>query len=186
MYFNFGPETICYRHKDWGNLAFGICVVTNAGNFDPTCGGHLILWECGLVIEFPPGSSIMVPSAVISHSNIPIQPSETQYSFTQYAASGLFRWVEHGFQKEGRYNRDLSAEEQSAGQVHREKHKDLGLSLFSTMNELCGLPQKWRLLASNTYFNEHVCVRNKDITHGVPESQHRYDSRCLHATQRYD
>jgi hypothetical protein len=142
MSFNFGPETCCYRHKDWGNLAFGICVITNTGNFDPTRGGHLILWKCGLIIEFPPGSSIMVPSTVISHSNIPIQPSETHYSFTQYAAGGLFRWVEHGFQKEGRYNRDLSAEEQAEEQFHREKCKDFGLLLFSTLNELCHLPHK--------------------------------------------
>lgn len=142
MSFNFGPATWCYRHRDWGNLAFGVCIITSAGKFDSTRGGHLILWECGLVIEFPAGASIIIPSAVISHSNLPIQPQETRYSFTQYAAGGLFRWVERGFQKEGSYTKGLSAAERAAEQVRRATRKDFGLSLFSTMNELQGLAEK--------------------------------------------
>ena len=138
MSINFGLATWCYQHKDWGNLPFGVCIITSAGKIDSTCGSHLILWECGLVIEFPAGASIIIPSAVISHSNLPIQPHETRYSFTQYAASGLFRWVEHGFQKEGSYTKGLSAAEQ----VRRAACKDFGLSLFSTMNELQGLAEK--------------------------------------------
>jgi hypothetical protein len=79
MSFNFGLATWCYRHKDWENLAFWVCIITSAGKFDSTCGGHLILWECGLVIEFPAGALIIIPLAVISHSNLPIQPHETRY-----------------------------------------------------------------------------------------------------------
>ena len=142
MSFNFGPATCCYRHKDWGNLAFGVCVITCAGKFDPTRGGHLILWECGLVIEFPPGASIIIPSAVVSHSNAAIQPHETRYSFTQYAAGGLFRWVEHGFQNEASYAQGSSAAELAAEKVRREKRKNFGLSLFSTMDELRALDKK--------------------------------------------
>jgi hypothetical protein len=142
MSFNFGPTTWCYRHTDWGNLAYGVCVITSAGNFDSARGGHLILWECGLVIEFPPGASIIIPSAVISHSNVPIQPHETRYSFTQYAAGGLFRWVEHGFRKEGSYATGLSADERSAENVRREGRKNFGLSLFSTMDELIALARR--------------------------------------------
>jgi hypothetical protein len=82
--------------------------------------------------------SIIIPSAVISHSNLPIQPHETRYSITQYAAGGLFRWVEHGFQKEGSYAMgwSRSAAERAAEEAHRLARKDFGLSLFSTMDEL--------------------------------------------------
>ena len=142
MSFNFGPATWCYRHKDWGNLAFGVCVITSAGKFDSTLGGHLILWECGLVIEFPPGASIIIPSAVVGHSNVIIQPHETRYSFTQYAAGGLFRWVEHGFQKEDSYTKGLSAAEHAVEDARREARKHFGLSLFSTMDELCARDKK--------------------------------------------
>ncbi|KAF8220097.1 hypothetical protein L208DRAFT_1335778, partial [Tricholoma matsutake] len=140
--FNFGPATWCYRHTDWGNLAFRVCIITNVGKFDSMRGGHLILWECGIVIEFPPGTSIIIPSAVISHSNLPIQPHEIRYSFMQYAAGGLFRWVEHGFQKEESYANGSLAAERAAEEVCRAAHKDFGLSLFSMMDELHAMAQQ--------------------------------------------
>ncbi len=53
--FNFGPRTCSLRHRDFANLPFGWCSITSLGDFDPTKGGHLVLWELGLIIEFPPG-----------------------------------------------------------------------------------------------------------------------------------
>ncbi|KAF8224204.1 hypothetical protein L208DRAFT_1312954, partial [Tricholoma matsutake] len=140
--FNFSPATWCYQHMDWGNLTFGVCIITNVGKFGSTCGSHLILWECGIVIKFPPGTSIIIPSAVISHSNLPTQPHKIQYSFIQYAASGLFQWVEHGFQKEESYTNGSSTAKCVAEEVHRAACKDFGLSLFSTMDELPAMAQQ--------------------------------------------
>ncbi|KAJ7576807.1 hypothetical protein C8J56DRAFT_371364 [Mycena floridula] len=94
--FNLGPRTCCLRHKDFLNLEEGYCLVTNIANNDPTLGGHMVLWDLGLVIEFPPGSSIFLLSAAIEHSNLPIQEGETRCSVVQYSAGGLFRWVENG------------------------------------------------------------------------------------------
>jgi len=71
--------------------------------------------------------------------NLPIQPHETQYSFTQYVASGLFRWVEHGFQKEGSYLEGLAPAEYAAEKACKAARKGFGLSLFSTMDELRSL-----------------------------------------------
>lgn len=96
--YNLGPQTVCERHFDFANLAFGWCAVAAIGRFNSEKGGHLILWELGLVIEFPAGSTIFLPSAVVSHSNVPISQHETRCSFTQYAAGALFQWVESGFQ----------------------------------------------------------------------------------------
>ena len=62
--FNFGPQTCALRHRDFVNLPFGWCAVTALGDFDPTKGGHLVLWELDLVIEFPlgpPSSSPLLP-----------------------------------------------------------------------------------------------------------------------------
>ncbi|KAJ7023089.1 hypothetical protein C8F04DRAFT_1271727 [Mycena alexandri] len=80
--FNLGPRTCCLGHRDHGNLAFGWCAITALGNYDYTKGGHLILWDCKLILEFPPGTTILIPSATIFHSNIPIGPGERRYSFT--------------------------------------------------------------------------------------------------------
>ena len=52
--FNFGPQTVCHRHRDHANLPFGWCAITALGNYDYKKGSHLVLWDLGLVIEFPP------------------------------------------------------------------------------------------------------------------------------------
>lgn len=70
--------------------------VTALSSFDYTCGGHLALDELKLVLEVPSGMTILIPSAVIKHSNTPIQSGEERYSMAQYAAGGLFCWVAYG------------------------------------------------------------------------------------------
>ena len=98
--FNFGPRTVTYLHTDTGNKANGLCAITSMGQFDPKQGGHLILKQLRLVIEFPPRSTILIPSATVTHGNTPILATETRMSVTQYASGGLFRWVRYGFQTE--------------------------------------------------------------------------------------
>ena len=125
--YNFRPRMVCFLHKDSGNLAYGMCTVTALGDFDPKKGGYLVLWECSLAIEFPPGSTILIPSATISHANTAIGTDERRYSFTQYTAGALFRWVENGCKPQ---NQGQSAE---AVQMH--PHRWLwGLSLFPNVD----------------------------------------------------
>jgi hypothetical protein len=83
---NFGPRTCCFGHTNFSNLPVGICSILAAGKYNTKEGGHLVLWECGLVIEFPSGSTILIPSAVITHSNVPVLKKSTHYSVTQYMA----------------------------------------------------------------------------------------------------
>ena len=126
--YNFGPRTVCFKHKDFANLPFGLCAVTAFGDFDPKEGGHLILWECKL--EFPPGSTILLPLAVIAHSNVPIQRGEKRYSFAQYTAGGLFRWVEQGFQPSAAFYASLSPMELKAELEQDKQRWKFGLSLL--------------------------------------------------------
>ncbi|KAI9061264.1 hypothetical protein FKP32DRAFT_1533454, partial [Trametes sanguinea] len=95
--FNLGPSTISRPHTDHLNLPWGWCAITAVGTFDPTRGGHIILHQLRMIIEFPAGSTILIPSAILRHSNTPIAAGERRYSFTQYSAGGLFRWVACGF-----------------------------------------------------------------------------------------
>lgn len=92
---NLGPQTVCMPHRDSKNLAFGICCISALGTFDPTQGGHLVLEELEIVVEFPPGSTVLIPSTVVTHSNTGIQAGEKRYSFTQYASGSLFAYVEN-------------------------------------------------------------------------------------------
>ena len=134
--FNFGPQTVCYKHRDHSNLPFGWCGVTALGNYNYKLGGHMVLWDLGLVIEFPPGSTIFLPSASLEHSNATIQKDERRYSFTQFTSGGTFRWVDYGFQKADDYFAGLSEVEQMAAKLEGRDRLEFGLSLFSTMDEL--------------------------------------------------
>lgn len=136
--FNFGPNTACFKHRDSANLPFGWCGITSLGSFDPTRGGHLVLWDCRLVVEFPPGSTALVPSAAIAHSNTSISPSagEKRYSFTQYTSGGIFRWVDQGFQKTEVYRGGLTEEGLSDELTSLSTQLETGLKLFSTLEEL--------------------------------------------------
>lgn len=134
--FNLGPFTVCFDHTDSGNLPFGWCAITALGNFDFKRGGHLVLWDLHLVIEFPPGSTILIPSASLRHGNTSIQTGETRYLFTQYTAGGLFRWVEQGFQKTSEWYKGLSKEERSAEGKRGEERWAKGLGLFSKLSSL--------------------------------------------------
>ena len=90
-------NTVTLEHTDDANYWAGICPIHSGGNYNPKLGGHIVLFSLKLVIEFPPGSSMLVPSSILPHGNTPIQPGETRVSFTQYCAGGLLRWVEYGF-----------------------------------------------------------------------------------------
>ncbi|KJA15174.1 hypothetical protein HYPSUDRAFT_149526, partial [Hypholoma sublateritium FD-334 SS-4] len=134
--FNFGPKAFSKVHRDYANLPYGWCSVTALGDFDPTKGGHLVLWELQLVIEFPPGSTVLLPSAAISHFNTPIRRGESRSSFTQYTAGGLFRWVAHGHQKASLYLKDKTPKELRQIAEENKARCQLGLSLFSTLTDI--------------------------------------------------
>ncbi|KAF7367672.1 hypothetical protein MSAN_00830900 [Mycena sanguinolenta] len=105
--FNFGPSVCTFKHRDVCNLPFGWCAIQALGSFDATAGGHLVLWDAKVVVEFPAGAVILLPSATVAHSNVPVADGEERISFTQFTPGGLFRWVDYG----GRTEAQLAAED---------------------------------------------------------------------------
>jgi hypothetical protein len=117
------------------NVPFGWCAVQALGPFDSTQGGHLILWDLKLVIEFPSGATILIPSATISHSNVPVQQGDERASFTQFTAGGLIRYVDNGFRTE----KELAAEDPEEYEriwKLKDTRWQMGLGLLSTVDEL--------------------------------------------------
>ncbi|KAF8177435.1 hypothetical protein BJ912DRAFT_856921 [Pholiota molesta] len=131
---NFGPNVWTYKHRDVLNCAFGWCAIQALGHFDPTKGGHLVLWEPRLVVEFPPGSLVLIPSATITHSNIPVAPDEARSSFTQYAPGGLFRYVDYGFRLESELEKQDPKLYRATMQA-RQGNWRVGLDLLSKVDE---------------------------------------------------
>jgi hypothetical protein len=130
--FNFGPATITLPHLDFANLAWGWCAITALGHFDPNKGGHLILWDLKLIIRFPPGSTLLIPSALLRHSNTSIQAGEKRFSFTQFTAAGIFRFVDNGFRTDRSVNENgmTVAEEAQRAETRRNRWVE-GLKMYS-------------------------------------------------------
>ncbi|KAK7024474.1 hypothetical protein VNI00_016271 [Paramarasmius palmivorus] len=133
--FNFGGKVRCWKHQDQQNLPLGWCAITALGRFDPTQSARLILWELKLVIDFPPGSTILIPSAVITHSNTRIAEGDERTSITQYTAGAIFRWVDAGCKTD----KALKAHDVDAWKEHeRKKGAPVSerLGIFSRVNEV--------------------------------------------------
>jgi hypothetical protein len=133
--FNLGPHTVCIDHLDCHNKWNGWCAITAGGTYNPIFGGHLVLWDLKKIIQFPPGSTILLPSATVRHSNTPVRPHETRVSFTQYVAGGIFRWVKYGF----RTGVTLKAEDKAEMQRLDEEQElrwEEGLEKYSKLEEL--------------------------------------------------
>lgn len=89
------------------------------------------------MIEFPSGSTILIPSATVHHGNTALQPGEMRCSVTQYCAGGLFRWVDYGFKsaksllsEQGGKERKRDIDALSGGRWER------SLGLISKIDEL--------------------------------------------------
>jgi 2OG-Fe(II) oxygenase superfamily len=136
MTFNLGPQTATIPHTDSLNLAFGWCSIIALGNFNPDEGGELVLWNLKLVVRFPPGSTIFIPSAIIKHSNCPVVGPKRRYSITQWSAAHIFRWVENGFANDSFINQIATKEEKEQRKQHQKKRWEEGLSKYSKLQEL--------------------------------------------------
>ncbi|KAF4581777.1 hypothetical protein EYR40_002795 [Pleurotus pulmonarius] len=132
---NFGPKVQTVKHRDTLNLAHGWCSITALGRFDHRKGGHIVLWDARVVIEFPSHSTILIPSATIAHSNLEIHDSECRASFTQYCAGGIFRWVDNGCRTQRDF-RKADFEEYSRTMERRQTGWIEGLRLYSTLDEI--------------------------------------------------
>ncbi|KAJ7462435.1 hypothetical protein FB451DRAFT_1139849 [Mycena latifolia] len=132
---NFGPFTVTRQHLDFANLMWGWCAVTALGNFNPDLGGHLILWDLKLVIGFPPGCTIFIPSAILHHSNVSIQQGEKHFSFTQFTAAGIFRFVHNGFRTEKQIHKaNLSQAERQERARERAERWVEGMKMYKIWN----------------------------------------------------
>ncbi|KAK7433782.1 hypothetical protein VKT23_020550 [Stygiomarasmius scandens] len=130
--FNFGPQTVTVQHLDHLNYIYGWCAITALGDFNYKNGGHFVLWDLSLVIELPPGCTILIPSSYIRHSNTPIGSNETRYSFTQYTAGGLFRWVDDN----RRVRAHMSRDELKDAQARQWDRINDSMNLYSMLDEL--------------------------------------------------
>ncbi|KAK6977642.1 hypothetical protein R3P38DRAFT_3235528 [Favolaschia claudopus] len=83
------------------------CIITSLGVYDPRLGGHIILWDIGWVLVFPPGTSILLP------------PGFVALSLIQYAGSGIRRFFENGERKDEEFAAEATREEHLEREMKR-------------------------------------------------------------------
>ncbi|KAL1743149.1 hypothetical protein HDZ31DRAFT_65301 [Schizophyllum fasciatum] len=133
---NFGPRTLTFPHRDFGNISYGFCSITALGRFNADLGGHIVIKEYKVVVRFPAGSSICIPSAIVTHFNTDIAADETRLSVTQYTSGGIFRFVEHGFQLDKKYYDSLDAEGAASAKADNAARWHRGVAMLSRLPKL--------------------------------------------------
>ncbi|KAJ3818581.1 hypothetical protein F5880DRAFT_1491145 [Lentinula raphanica] len=118
------------QHQDYFNILFAMCCVFCVGAFDSTRGGHLIAWEFGIVTELPPGSAVFLPSAWVTHANIPIAPHERRSSIAFFMSLGLARWYQNGYMSDKTFQELAEPSQIQAWKDARSKLWEAGLEML--------------------------------------------------------
>ncbi|KAJ3552345.1 hypothetical protein NP233_g12904 [Leucocoprinus birnbaumii] len=112
-------------HRDVMNMAFAWCGVVAIGPYNAIYGGHFVIHNMKLAIQFPHGALILIPSAFLWHSNVPVRHEDHRASVTFYTSGGLYRFIDNCFMRES----DLAeAKPQEYAKRQEEKHlrRDMG------------------------------------------------------------
>ncbi|KAL0060295.1 hypothetical protein AAF712_012918 [Marasmius tenuissimus] len=132
---NFGPQVCTSIHTDAKNCSHSMCAITAVGQFQSSKGGHLVLPDLKVIIEFPSGCTFLLPSAILRHGYTRIQKHETRYSVTQYSAGGIFRWLEYGQRTEEQFRRQDPSGFRKAME-EREGRWSRMINMFVTLDEI--------------------------------------------------
>ena len=87
------------------------------------------------MIEFPHAATILIPSASITHSNIPVQDGDIRLSFTQFAAGALFQYIDSNFSTDAELLRK-NPNEYLRLHMLKSLRWEVGLDLISTMDDI--------------------------------------------------
>ncbi|KAJ7170641.1 hypothetical protein C8R43DRAFT_875006, partial [Mycena crocata] len=120
------------------DLAWGWTALTALGTYDPDFGGHIILWDLNLVVRFPPGSTILIPRALVRYSFVEIAPHETRYLLVQFTPSPVFRFATNGGRSDLKFARKATTKEHKVREEQREAESDgaKGMDMFAHVDEL--------------------------------------------------
>ncbi|KAJ3858485.1 hypothetical protein EV359DRAFT_52135 [Lentinula novae-zelandiae] len=133
---NFRPSMWTRIHTDSKNDPSLPCAITSGGKYNWKLGRHLILWDFDVIFEFPLGTTILLSSAILWHSNIPVAKGETRISVTQYTAGSIHYWLEYGGRTKKEFEKaDPEAYLKEMSECRAGRWKE-SLARYSTFEEL--------------------------------------------------
>lgn len=111
-------------------------LVTALGTYSAVRGGHIILWELGLVCCLRPGATVLIPAGVVHYSFVRVRSHETRYSVIQWAGSGIPRWFLNGQNSDADFAVGASEEQLQAREQRRQVTHAAVLDSFPIEEEL--------------------------------------------------
>jgi hypothetical protein len=70
---------------------------TLLGHFDDTKGGHPVLLDFRVLVQFPAGSVVHILSSPMRHANTPVAEGKFRISVIQYMSDSLSRFMDAGY-----------------------------------------------------------------------------------------
>jgi hypothetical protein len=118
-----------YEASTWSCL-------TALGKYAPIHGGHIIFWNLGLVVCFPPGATILFPAGLICYSFVKVRPGEHRHAVLQWAGGGISRWLANGRRSDLEFAVHATREEHDAREEHRREAHAAALESYPIEGEL--------------------------------------------------
>ncbi|KAJ7164859.1 hypothetical protein C8R43DRAFT_850218, partial [Mycena crocata] len=106
------------------DLACGWASFLALGDYDWHGGGHLILWDFNLVIEFRPGETLLFPRALVRYSFVPVANTETQYTLIQFTPAPVFSIGKNLGRSDISFARDSTEAEHAMREEWRQRRSD--------------------------------------------------------------
>jgi hypothetical protein len=88
--FHFGPQSVSCTQQDMPGFPRAMSAL---GDFDDVRGGHLVLVDHDLAIQFPSGTSIVI-SSTTRYRIAAVSAGEHHYTLTQYFPTSLVNYIE--------------------------------------------------------------------------------------------
>ncbi|KAJ7106118.1 hypothetical protein C8R43DRAFT_1140605 [Mycena crocata] len=106
------------------------------GKYSSVHGGHVIFWDLGLVIAFPSGSTILIPTGLVRYSFVKVREGERRYSVLQWAGSGLTRWALNGGRTDVEFAGHATEAEHAEREARRQESHEHMLDRFPVEADL--------------------------------------------------
>ncbi|KAJ7774633.1 hypothetical protein DFH07DRAFT_732639 [Mycena maculata] len=111
-------------------------ILTALGIYAPVHGGHIVFWDLGLVVTFPPGCSILIPAGVVRYSFVKVREGEQRYSVLQWAGAGIARWFDNGLRRDAEFAAEATCLKHEQREARRHRAHEEALDLFPINGEL--------------------------------------------------
>ncbi|KAK6996432.1 hypothetical protein R3P38DRAFT_2365373, partial [Favolaschia claudopus] len=125
-----------HRGVPWEYEPASWAILTAIGNYRPVNRGHIIFWDFGLVVQFPPGATILIPPGLIRYSFVKVAEHHTRYSILQWAGAGIQRFLDNDDRTDLQFATTTTKKEHEGREGRRRRDHLASIGMFPFVDEL--------------------------------------------------